>query len=60
MKQLYPNAFQDSANSDQDEKIMKTNFLKAAIFYEDLSQEIVSEVPVYTVSIPNDVVQQIL
>ncbi|KAK2144129.1 hypothetical protein LSH36_782g01016 [Paralvinella palmiformis] len=32
----------------KDEKIMKTNFLKAAIFYEDLSQEIVSEVPVYT------------
>ena len=30
---------------------MKQNFLKAAIFYEDLSQEIINEIPVYTVSI---------
>ena len=46
MKSFYPDIF----NGVNEAKIVKQNFLKAAIFYDDLSHEMVSEVPMYTVS----------
>jgi len=52
MKQLYPDYFPlsiDNGDCSLDENILKQYFLKAAIFYEDLSHELVGEVPAYTV-----------
>ena len=54
MKKLYPDIFSGhNKNNDPnvDSKIIKENFLKAAIFYDDLSHERISEVPMYTVGL---------
>ena len=53
MEILYPDLFK-GINTKTDiftkERIMKQNFLKATIFYDDLSHEKVNEVPQYTVN----------
>jgi len=55
LKTLYPEQFKavgGRQNRDTDEKVFRQNFLKAAVFFEDLNYEIVSEVPVYSVRCP--------
>ena len=50
---MFPSQFLGSSDRSDpfvDQKIIKQNFLKAAVFYEALSYELVSEVPVYNVS----------
>ena len=53
MEALYPDLFK-GINTKPDmvtrERIMKQNILKAAIFYDDLSHEMINEVPQYTVN----------
>ncbi|KAK2142407.1 hypothetical protein LSH36_960g00001 [Paralvinella palmiformis] len=53
MDVLYPDLFK-GINTKPDmvtrERIMKQNILKAAIFYDDLSHEMINEVPQYTVN----------
>jgi len=39
----------DESSRDADRKVLTSNFLKAAIFYEDIHHEIISETPAYTV-----------
>ncbi|KAK2148638.1 hypothetical protein LSH36_488g04037 [Paralvinella palmiformis] len=51
MKKIYPNQFpvsMDDSDPYADIKIIKQNFMKVAIYYEDLNQELVSQIPVYT------------
>ena len=54
MKKIYPNQFpvsMDDSDPYADIKIIKQNFMKVAIYYEDLNQELVSQIPVYTVRV---------
>jgi len=54
MEVLYPDIFKDTNTKTEiytKERIMKQNFLKATIFYDDLSHEMINEVPQYTVNI---------
>ncbi|KAK2153118.1 hypothetical protein LSH36_306g00027 [Paralvinella palmiformis] len=48
---LYPNLFKGAdikGDVDAKKRIIKQNFLKAVIFYDDLSHEMINEVPQYT------------
>jgi hypothetical protein len=54
MRKMYPNQFPgttDHSDPYVDVKIIKQSFMKASIYYEDLNQELVSQIPVYTVSV---------
>jgi hypothetical protein len=53
LKNLYPAVFKEaelSSSKGLDEKIVRNNFLKVVISYEDLNHEMISEFPSYTVS----------
>ena len=51
MRVRYPKEFTTEKKDNYiDQAIIRQSFMKAAVFYEDLSHEIVSEVPVYSVS----------
>jgi hypothetical protein len=53
LKSLYPDVFKATAQvPDQrlDEKILKNNFLKLVVSYEDLNHEKITEQQQYTVS----------
>ncbi|KAK2146920.1 hypothetical protein LSH36_579g05092 [Paralvinella palmiformis] len=52
LKMSFPKQFgvtSDESSRDADRKVLTSNFLKAAIFYEDIHHEIISETPAYTV-----------